>query len=362
MAHPLLTSSALPSVALAPLVALSADLTGANEIQLLPAGEFRAWDGRPKDAPLWRLDAALAANLIAWQAARNAPSVIDYDHQTLRSEKNGQPSPAAGWYSALEFRPDVGLFAVGVEWTAAAAEHIAAGEYRFISPVITYDKAGNVTGLYMASLTNFPAIDGMDEVLLAAASALFPSSNQPVEENMDELLEQLRWLLNLPVGATADDVKAQLQKLMDQLGQTQTAAASFDLAGHIAALSAKADTPVQPDPAAFVPMAQFIGLQNEFASLSAKIETGEHAATLEAALADGRILPAHADYWKAQPLAALSSFVAQAKPIAALTGTQTGGHKPAGSQTAALSAEASAVCAQFGLKPEEYQATLAASA
>ena len=47
---------------------------------------------------------------------------------------------------------------------------------------------------------------------------------------MDELLEQLRWLLNLPVGATAEDVKAQLQKLIDSLSGGQgVAAASVDL-------------------------------------------------------------------------------------------------------------------------------------
>lgn len=346
-------------------VALAFDAVAPTEIQLTPAGEFRAWDGRPADAPTWRMNAELAARLIDWVATRKTPCVIDYDHQTLLSKTNGKPAPAAGWYSALEWREGVGLFAVGVEWTAAAAAMIAAGEYRYISPFIAYDAAGNVTGLYMASLTNNPAIDGMDEVLLAAASALFPSTT-PKEENMDELLEQLRWLLNLPVGATVQDVLAQLEKLKSQLTQGGTAAASFDLAGHLSAqqqamadLSAKVG---QTDPAAFVPMGQYVGLQNQVADLSAKLNAVDHAKLLDEALGDGRILPAHAEYWRAQPLAALSAFAAQAKPIAPLSGMQTDGQGLGGQRVAALSAVAEKMCAQMGVSPADYLAAQAQDA
>ena len=330
-----------------------------SEIQLTPAGEFRAWDGRPADAPTWRINAALAARVIDWLAARKNPCVIDYEHQTLLAKKNGKPAPAAGWYSKLEWREGVGLFAIDIEWTAAAAKMIDAREYRFISPVIAYEQSGNVVGVYMAGLTNNPAIDGMDDLLLAAASAFIPSTN-PEEDTMDELIEQLRWLLNLPVGATVEDIKAQLQKLQDQLGQTQTAAASFDLVNHLAGLktqiAALSASPAAPDPAAFVPMAQFIGLQHQIASLSASLEQDKHSQLLQSALADGRILPANEAYWKAQPLAALSAYVAQAQPIAALAGTQSSGLAPAGAGVAALSAEAQAVCAQMGLTHDEFRA------
>lgn len=332
-----MNSSRHPRLAIAACALAIAGGAAANEIQLTPAGEFRAWDGRPADAPTWRMTAELAAPIIAWVASRQTPCCIDYDHQTLRSPQNGKPAPAAGWYSKLEWREGQGLFAVDVEWTAAAAEMIAAGEYKFISPVIAYDQAGNVTGLVMASLTNTPAIDGMDEVMLAAASALFPSTT-PEEENMDELIEQLIWLLNLPVGSTADDIKAQLQKLMDQLGTTRTAAASFDLVGHLAAqkqtvadLNAKVE---KPDPAKFVPIAQLVALQNDYAALSAEIDGDKHAKLLKEALADGRILPAMEDYWKKQPLAALSAYVEMAKPIAALGGMQTSGKAPEGGAAA----------------------------
>lgn len=55
----------------------------------------------------------------------------------------------------------------------------------------------------------YPAVDGMDEVMLAAASLLAVASS-PQEDTMDELLERLRWMLNLPVTATAEDIIAEL--------------------------------------------------------------------------------------------------------------------------------------------------------
>jgi phage I-like protein len=82
---------------------------------------------------------ARSRHLIAAADARQTPYVIDYEHQTLRSAKNGLPAPASGWFKKLEWREGVGLFAVDVEWTDAAAAAIDAGEYRFISPVFLYD-------------------------------------------------------------------------------------------------------------------------------------------------------------------------------------------------------------------------------
>jgi phage I-like protein len=353
------------SLAIAPLaLSLTGECAAPNEIQLLPAGEFRSQDGRPKDAPIWRMNAELAAPLIATCAARKTPTVIDYDHQTLLAKENGKPAPAAGWYRALEWREGQGLYATGVQWTAAASVMIERDEYKFISPVIAYDKAGNINALFMASLTNFPALDGMDEVMLAAASALF--TQPPEEEPMDELLEQLRWMLNMPVGATPADIKAQLQKLIDQLGGS-TAAASFDLLANVTAmqtqtaslqaqLSAKTGTPPAEQ---FVPMAQFVALQNELATLTGKHQAEAHAKLLQEALSDGRILPHQQAYWAAQPLSVLEAFTTQAKPMAALAGTQTGGASPAGGTggIAALSAVEQSICNAMGLSPEAYLKT-----
>lgn len=87
--------------------------------------------------------------------------MIDYEHQTLNKEKNGQPAPAAGWIHALQWAEGKGLYALA-ELTEQARARIKAGEYRYFSPVIQYSaKTGEITKLLMGALTNSPAIHGM---------------------------------------------------------------------------------------------------------------------------------------------------------------------------------------------------------
>ena len=90
-------------------------------IQLFPAGEFRARDGRPTECAAWLMTREIAERLIAAADARDTPYVLDYEHQTLRAAKNGLPAPAAAFFKKLEWRDGEGLFAIDVEWTAAAA-------------------------------------------------------------------------------------------------------------------------------------------------------------------------------------------------------------------------------------------------
>lgn len=140
-------------------------------VRLLPDGLFRAWDGRPVGLANWKMDAAIAAKLIEARRAMAEAMVIDYEHQTLMKEKNGQPAPAAGWFSGLEYRLGEGLFMTGIEWTPSARTMIQSGEYRYLSPVFGFDPvSGAVTSLHGAALTNMPALTGLTD--LASASAL----------------------------------------------------------------------------------------------------------------------------------------------------------------------------------------------
>ena len=155
---------------------------------------------------------------------------------------------------------------------------------------------------------------------------------------MDDLLEQLRWLLNLPVGATADDVSAQLQKLIGQLkpeaepGQA-AASARFDLAGHLARLTAQAD------PAAHVGIATPTAVQAELSStraelaaLHAKQRAAEVDTLVAAALQDGRLTPSLEPWARdlgSTRIDALKGFIERATPILPAPGsTQTGGVPP----------------------------------
>lgn len=140
------------------------------DIQFTPSGDFRPADGRSMSVAAWRIDATIAARVIQRAAERVTPAVVDYEHQTLRKEENGQPAPAAGWIRSLHWREGKGLYG-RVELTQRAREFIAANEYRFFSPVFKFDRqTGEVESIEMGALTNHPALDGMEPISLSAAA------------------------------------------------------------------------------------------------------------------------------------------------------------------------------------------------
>lgn len=173
-------------------VALS---SSGNVVQLLPAGEFRASDGRPDNVPAWKLDNESAAALIAASTGAGRLS-IDYEHQSLNTVQNGQPAPAAGWFSALEWREGLGLFATDVQWTDKARQMIQSGEYLYISPVIEYGPEGVVTRIISAGLTNHPALSGMEEVTaLSLVQGQTGKEGDPLPRDVAALVRQSHELL-----------------------------------------------------------------------------------------------------------------------------------------------------------------------
>lgn len=277
------------------LAACLIELPGAGaELHLLPAGPFRAVDGRPADAPHWELPPARAAALSTRLAARKTARVIDYEHQTLHAERNGQPAPAAGWFNRVEWRAD-GLHALDVSWTDRAQALIAAGEYRYLSPVFTYHPGtGEIVDLLHAALTNTPALDDLSAI---AARFLLPE-NPPM----------------LPTSVCA---------ALDLADDADEAAALAS----IAALKTAA-----PDLAQYVPIAALKAVQDELTTLKTAQATAELDGLVRAGLKDGRLLPpleAWARELGAKDPAALRAYLAQAQPLAALTGMQTQGQAPA---------------------------------
>lgn len=353
------------------IAACAISVTPTGEVQLFPAGQFRArvTDGRPKDVPGWLMNEELATAIIAEFDNRKIKTVIDFEHQTMLASQNGQPAPAAGWFSKLEWR-DNGLYAIDVEWTERATSMIESGEYKYISPVFTYDKkSGAIKSLFNAALTNNPALDGMDAV---AASQLLITQQTNLEAlKMEGLMEQLRWLLNLPVTATADEITAELQKAIDQIKSAAAAATSipgFDVvaliksqADQIAALTIAA---ANPDPAKFVAVGTMQALQTEVAALRTQINGSEVDQIVTAALSAGQILPPQEAWARdlgAKNIASLKAYIASAQPIAALTGAQTDGKPPKGlSDGAQLDENQLAVCKAMGTDPADFAKTLQA--
>lgn len=173
---------------------------GLTLIQFMPAGEFGPSDGRTMDVPAWRIDADSARSVMAQHAARRNPVVIDYEHQTLLKEQNGQPAPAAGWLRELRWVDGEGLFG-SVALTANARRAIDAREYLYFSPVFEYSrKDGTVLSVQMGAFTNTPGIHGMQPLsLLAAATAIFlPTPSNSQETPVNPLLKALLAALGLP--------------------------------------------------------------------------------------------------------------------------------------------------------------------
>ena len=350
---------------------------GLTLVQFTPAGEFLPGDGRQLDVPSWRIDASSAQAVIARHAARAQPVVIDYEHQTLNKEKNGQPAPAAGWLRDLRWIDGQGLFGA-VALTAKARAAIDAQEYLYFSPVFEYSKTdGTVLAVHMGALTNNPGIHGMQPLsLLAAATAAFLPAPQPQEFSVNPLLKALLASLGLPETTTEDaaitalTALGPLKPLQDRAVAACTAlnlptdASAETLTAACTSLRA-AGTAGAPDPAKFVPAAVVEQMKTDLAALTAQSLARQVDDLVKPALADGRILPVQ-EAWARDlgktNIAALTSYLGTTQPIAALTTTQTGGKAPEVAKgDAQLSAQELAVCSSMGLTPEQYKAGAAAA-
>ncbi|MBB3231711.1 phage protease [Halomonas stenophila] len=346
--------------------------SGADKTRLIPAGQFDAPRGSMRGGGPWRLEEAQARRIIQLAANRNTDIVVDYEHQTLLSEQNGQPAPAAGWVDpqSLEWRAD-GLYG-RIQWTAAAKTAVTPGpegeppEYRYLSPVFPYDaETGAVQDLLHLSLTNNPAISDGDAVLAAARRA---SAAPQQDEDSTVNREQLIKALGLMADATDEQIDGAIAALKAKAGEADGVRQALALkdddkpAEAVAALKSKVDAQpaaAEPDPAKFVPKAVY---DEAVAALSAakQGEDQEMDRLIDEGLKDGRIAgKATADWLRQQGMAALKAHMKDAPSIAALKGgTQTAGKSPqAGDKPkdGELSEAELAVCKSMDLTPEQYR-------
>lgn len=201
-----------------------------ERILVLPWGNVESTRGT------FTVNAESAAAIVESFAARQLDLVLDYEHQTLGgkfSAPDGK-APAAGWIKSLESVPGEGIYA-HVEWTERGAGHIRSKEYRYLSPVVMVRADDDVAvGLHSVALTNTPAINGMRPIVNKTQTV-------PNVANGDSW-EQVRWWLNLPATATAQEIIMELEKFLAQLRELAGAAASTNYEGIVAALKARLTT------------------------------------------------------------------------------------------------------------------------
>ncbi len=330
-------------------------------LQILPYGQFRAVDGRPFDAPYYLADDTIGYRLAAQLNMLKTDLVIDYEHQTLNAKENGEPAPAAGWLKAHSYvwKLGKGLFARS-DWTNRAQAFIDNKEYRYLSPVLSYDPTtGEIYAFFHIALTNTPALDNLPEIM-AALSQTF----QKTEQKPMEALKLLKQLLGLAESADDTQTTAALNTAINQMtGNKGIAACNTTLSQFIqdaqkqvVALSA------EPDPAKYVGVSVMTEVQKQVVALSNQlkaIETEKAQSLITVALSDGRLLPAQKEWAEnlaTSNITALTQFLSTTTPVAALNQTQTNGQPPAGvdNKTAVLTETQIAVCSQLGISQEDY--------
>lgn len=320
-----------------------------GRIQLLPYGKFRATDGRPTDVEAWYVTDTNGADVVALANNQRNPLPIDYEHQIIHSLKNGKEAPSAGWMEYFYFTPQ-GIFA-DVRWTDKAADYIKNGEYRYISAVFAYDTDGYVRKIFHAALTNTPALDGMEEAMVAASVNLLQE-----EKSMDKkLLAALCALFALKADASETEITEKVTALSAAKGKSDVDvldvyAKLAEKEQSVAALSTQVGN---PDPAKFVPVEQVAALQADFNDLKASVETDKKDALITAALSQGKLSPALKDWAKSLSVEALSAYLEKAPAMAALSGEPQAKTDP-DQNVVALSAAEQAAARVLGMTEAEF--------
>lgn len=345
---------------IAALLAAALPLIANGQAQLLPFGEFAARDGRPGPGLTFKVSDAQGARLAAQinAIASRTPIVIDYEHQALMAPQNGQPAPAAGWITSVEWRAGEGLFAQ-VDWTDRAKALIAAKEYRFISPAISTDDDGNVTGLLNAALVNLPAIVGMEAVVaqLSTFAQRKPLSHQETRV-MDR--DQLIAALGLTAGATDHDITAAITALRARPAIPVALSTALGIAATADEQTAVTALATLRSGGEASQLQAMTALQQQVNTLSAQLNDRNVTELVDGAIAALKLLPAQRDWALGlgrANLEQLRGYIASAVPMPGLAG-QSNGKGNDGDSTALLATEAD-VIARMGITAEAYKAAKA---
>ncbi|MBB4287740.1 phage protease [Roseospira goensis] len=265
-------------------------------IQVLPAGrELRGHDGR---GPYIVADPqAIVAEFDRRRSVNKADMIIDWEHGSERAGADGG-APAAGWIDRLEVR-DGAVWGHVSRWTPRAAAQIAAGEYRYLSPVILHRPDGAVVGVRSVALTSDPNL-GI-AALNRAGAADVDALRRAVAGLSAADLRDIQWERQLMSPDTTPHTP-DLSPLAHALGLSPAASVSAmctavdKLKGDVTAAQQKAET---PDPERFVSKADHQKTKDELAAAQKAMAERDEAvieAEVQAAIQAGKVPPADKDY------------------------------------------------------------------
>lgn len=349
-------------------------------IHVAPKGKWKGHPSGPVD-----IDSVRLAQMVDNAKADGIDVVVDWEHQTLYKEFNGQPAPAAGWliFDDFEIRDD-GLWAHVRDWTPRAAQQLRDREYRFLSPVIVWAHADRETGenrgawLHSVALTNRPFFaghldpvvaseptsptaphgDSMNVMLLALLGLAASATDAAVEGAVNDLngrADKARKKLGLDDDATLTDILAASSERapLAELG----AAASDKLGWKEGELPADAKDRLETalDHKGYVAMSDHL-------EAIGKVDREKTALTddqvVEQAKREGRLTPAQeAGFrtWLASDRPAALAFLRKQTSQVPVRSPFTEG-TPDTEDDDDLDATALSVCSQLGLTPEQFKA------
>jgi len=155
------------------------------------------------DGRKWKYN---GANIMANAATYPVKIPGDYHHASLDARKTGVEAPASGWLDPATITEESnGIWGI-VEWTESAAQAIRNKEFLYISPVFSVNQQTNETmALKGFALTHYPNLGELTPVANAQ------KENKTMEEsNMEELIERLKYMLNLPTLASQATLRLKL--------------------------------------------------------------------------------------------------------------------------------------------------------
>jgi len=314
------------------------------------------------DGRAWRCN---TQSVLAHAAQYPAQLAGDYFHASLKAENTGAEAPASGWIDPKTLVLEANGIWADVQWTPKAAQAIHEKAYKYLSPVfVTNAQTKTILALKGFGLTHYPNLGDLTPVTNAQlAPAPTPPTTTTKENAMDEIIEHLRRLLNLPALATGEEMATELDKVITTLRSNAKIEANhqnptlLEMATAISTrLSEQAqaiEANSQQDMTRFVPRTEFDRLRNELNSISTERENARVELAVNSALEKGVIAPASIDWAKdycRKDAEGFAQFVANSAPVVPL-GTEANSQQHGAT---ILSDEESAVCAQLGLSQADF--------
>jgi phage I-like protein len=260
---------------------------------------------------------------------------LDYDHGAFSLFSSPGSGMAAGWYK-LEVR-DGELWAVGLEWTEKARTHLEAREYRYFSPTFRHEEGGRIVELLNIALTNIPATKNMKPLM-----ASLVDENPEDEDEETPPMKTLLAMLGLKDNATEAEAIAALGT------ERETASSLTHLTGKKTVREALAVVEAWR-----VVVGKYEEQATELSQLKQVAAKREMDLVVDEAKRAGKLPPAMEPHIRKMELSAAKAFL-EAMPAVVKGGGEGNREAPHSEGSVALSAVEKEVCAQLGVKPEEF--------